>query len=86
MTDIFLSYARKNRDRVSEIADGFTNGGYDLWWDTALRAGDNYAIKIEKALDATKSVVVCWSQQAKESLWARAEATEAAALSSRYQL
>ena len=77
MTDIFLSYARKNRDRVGQIAAGFTNGGYDLWWDTALRAGDNYALKIEKALDATKSVVVCWSQQAKESLWVRAEATEA---------
>lgn len=77
MTDIFLSYARKNRDRVSKIADGFVDGGYDLWWDTALRAGDNYAQKIENALDATKSVVVCWSEQAKQSLWVRAEATEA---------
>ncbi|MEM8696515.1 MAG: toll/interleukin-1 receptor domain-containing protein [Pseudomonadota bacterium] len=77
MTDIFLSYARKNRDRVAAIADGLSDGGYDLWWDTALKAGDNYALKIEQALDATKSVVVCWSQQAKESLWVRAEATEA---------
>lgn len=77
MTDIFISYARKNRERVRLIADGLAETGYDLWWDTALRAGDNYALKIEKALDATKSVVVCWSRQAKESLWVRAEATEA---------
>ncbi|QLC26281.1 toll/interleukin-1 receptor domain-containing protein [Parasphingopyxis algicola] len=77
MTDVFISYARKNRERVRTIAEGLTDHGYSLWWDTALKASDNYAIKIEKALDATRSVVVCWSQQAKESLWVRAEATEA---------
>jgi hypothetical protein len=77
MTDVFISYARKNRDRVRQIADGLTDDGYSLWWDTALKASDNYAIKIEQALEATKSVVVCWSEQAKESLWVRAEATEA---------
>lgn len=77
MSDVFISYARKNRDHVRQIADGLTADGYSLWWDTALQASDNYAIKIEKALEATKSVVVCWSEQAKESLWVRAEATEA---------
>ncbi|MGP1284228.1 MAG: toll/interleukin-1 receptor domain-containing protein [Parasphingopyxis sp.] len=77
MTDVFISYARKNRDRVGTLADGLTDDGYSIWWDTALKASDNYAIKIEKALEATKSVVVCWSQEAKESLWVRAEATEA---------
>ncbi len=77
MTDVFISYARKNRDRVEKVATGFETGGYDLWWDKALQAGDNYAMKIEKALGEAKSVVVCWSQQAKDSLWVRAEATEA---------
>ncbi|MBC2776946.1 toll/interleukin-1 receptor domain-containing protein [Parasphingopyxis marina] len=77
MTDVFISYARKNRDRVRQVADGITDSGYSLWWDTALKAGDNYALKIEKALAETKSVVVCWSEQAKESLWVRAEASEA---------
>lgn len=77
MTDVFLSYARKNRERVRLIADGLTDDGYSLWWDTALKAGDNYGIKIEQAMAATKTVVVCWSEQAKESLWVRAEATEA---------
>jgi hypothetical protein len=77
MTDVFISYARKNRERVRQVADGMTDSGYSLWWDTALKAGDNYALKIEKALAETKSVVVCWSDQAKESLWVRAEASEA---------
>jgi hypothetical protein len=77
MTDVFISYARKNRERVRQVADGITESGFSLWWDTALKAGDNYAMKIEKALAETKSVVVCWSEQAKESLWVRAEATEA---------
>lgn len=77
MTDVFLSYARKNRERVRLIADGLTDDGYSLWWDTSLKAGDNYGIKIEQALAVTKTVVVCWSEQAKESLWVRAEATEA---------
>jgi|GEM_PF-5348174 len=77
MSDVFISYARKNRDHVRQIADGLTADGYSLWWDAALTASDNYAVKIEQALEATKSVVVCWSEQAKESLWVRAEATEA---------
>lgn len=77
MADVFVSYARKNKDRVQLIADGLDESGYSLWWDTALKAGDNYAVKIEKEIGEARSVVVCWSEQAKESLWVRAEATEA---------
>lgn len=77
MTDVFLSYARKNREKAQQIADSIVDDGYSLWWDTALKASDNCAIKIEQALEDSKSVVVCWSQQANKSLWVRAEATEA---------
>lgn len=77
MADVFVSYARKNRERVGDIAGGLADSGYSLWWDTALKAGENYAVRIEKEIAGAGSVVVCWSDQAKESLWVRAEATEA---------
>lgn len=77
MADLFLSYSRKNEKRAALIADGLGESGHSLWWDNALKAGDNYALRIEQEIALAKGVVVCWSRHAKESLWVRAEATEA---------
>src|SRR3954471_23989801 len=77
MADVFLSYARATRPRIEQIGDGLQAGGYTLWWDKALNASDDYAMVIERELDAAGCVVVAWSAQARQSLWVRAEANEA---------
>lgn len=77
MADVFISYAHKDRESVDDIANGLNASGHSLWWDPALKAGDNYAQKIEKEIASAKGVVVCWSKHARDSLWVRAEATEA---------
>jgi hypothetical protein len=77
MADVFLSYGRATRPRVEQISDALTGSGYDLWWDKALNASDDYAMVIEKEIDAARCVVVAWSSQARQSLWVRAEANEA---------
>ncbi len=77
MVDIFVSYAHSNRGVVSKIADGLKNAGFSLWWDDHLRAGHDFTLEIERELDASKCVVVAWSEAARNSLWVRAEATEA---------
>jgi hypothetical protein len=77
MADVFVSYSRKNRDRVELISGGLAEGGYSLWWDERLAASDDYAMLIESEIDAASCVVVAWSASARQSLWVRAEANEA---------
>lgn len=77
MADVFVSYSRKNRDRVGAISGGLAQGGYSLWWDERLAASDDYAMLIESEIDAASCVVVAWSASARQSLWVRAEANEA---------
>lgn len=77
MADVFLSYGRATRSRVEQISDAMEGSGYNLWWDKALNASDDYAMVIEREIDAARCVVVAWSNQARQSLWVRAEANEA---------
>lgn len=77
MADLFISYAHANRRRVEPISTNLQQAGFSLWWDDRLRAGDDFTMTIERELDAAKGVVVAWSEAARNSLWVRAEATEA---------
>ena len=47
MADVFVSYSRRNRDRVAQISGGLEGGGYSLWWDKQLSASDDYGMLIE---------------------------------------
>ncbi|MGE0044400.1 MAG: toll/interleukin-1 receptor domain-containing protein [Hyphomonadaceae bacterium] len=77
MADVFISYCRRNLERVTEIVRGFEAGGIGLWWDPRLMPGEPFAARIEQEIDQAKCVVVAWSNEAKNSIWVRAEATEA---------
>ena len=77
MADIFVSYAHTNLKRVKPICAGLEQAGFNLWWDDRLRAGDDFALVIERELNDAACVVVVWSEAARNSLWVRAEATEA---------
>src|SRR5437868_7609509 len=77
MADVFVSYSRLNRDRIVTVSDNLEETGYSVWWDRALAPGDDYALLIEEQIDASKCVVVAWSETARQSLWVRAEANEA---------
>jgi hypothetical protein len=77
MADVFVSYSRVNRDRIVTVSDNLEETGYSVWWDRALAPGDDYALLIEEQIDASKCVIVAWSDTARQSLWVRAEANEA---------
>ena len=77
MADVFVSYSRKDRERVAEVADGLDRSGFSLWWDRNLRSGGDYGLAIEREIEAARCVVVAWSATARQSLWVRAEANEA---------
>jgi formylglycine-generating enzyme required for sulfatase activity len=75
--DIFLSYARKDLDRVEPLARALERQGWSVWWDAALRSGVAFDREIERELAAARCVLVVWTQAALVSDWVRAEAAEA---------
>ena len=73
--DVFLSYNREDQAVARRFADAFTAEGLEVWWDTALRSGEDYDAVTEAALRGAKAVVVLWSPRSVVSRWVRAEAT-----------
>jgi len=76
MTDVFISYASEDRERVAEIVGSLESTGWRIWWDRRIDAGTKFDREIEKAIDEAKCIVVIWSAHSVESEWVRTEAGE----------
>jgi adenylate cyclase len=77
VTDIFVSYASEDRERVRPLVDALEARGYEVWWDRQIGLGTSFDIEIERALDDSKCVIVVWSEHSVASEWVRNEAAEA---------
>jgi len=76
MADIFLSYAREDKEAAQRLADALSSSGYDVWWDPDIPAGPSFTQVIEEALASAKCVVVLWSGASVRSGWVQDEARE----------
>ena len=77
--DVFLSYKREEKGVAEALANFLIARGYDIWWDDALLAGENFADIVHSQLLKSRAVVVLWSKQARASHWVRDEAALALA-------
>ena len=77
MADVFISYARADRDKIAKLAAALEAQGFSVWWDRQILGGAEFAKDIERELNAAKVAVVAWSAQGKDSPWVRDEATYA---------
>ena len=77
MADVFISYARDDRDWVQALAAQIEDQGLTVWWDIHNRPGQSFDTQIERELNAAKSVIVVWSKDSVGSRWVRAEAGDA---------
>ena len=75
MADIFLSYAREDRQKAESIARVLQDAGWSVWWDRSILPGSSYEQVIEHEISAARCVVVLWSAEARRSNWVRDEAT-----------
>lgn len=78
LADIFISYARPDRDRIETLAAALETEGYSVWWDRHIEGGAEFSKDIERELAAAKAVIVAWSKDSIQSRWVKDEAGVAA--------
>jgi hypothetical protein len=76
MADIFISYAREDREWVEKLAATLQAEGFSVWWDWDLLVGKRYRETIETELQTCKATIVVWSEQSVRSDFVRDEAEE----------
>jgi len=74
MADVFLSYAREDRDRAEQVARGLEGAGIAVFWDNEIPPGQTWADYIEQKLTQCKALIVLWSEHSTKSQWVREEA------------
>jgi hypothetical protein len=72
MSQIFVSYASEDRDRVQKMVDRLLQFTDSVFWDRNLRVGVKWRENIERELGSCKLVVV-WSRNAIVSDWVKNE-------------
>lgn len=77
MSDIFLSYASKEREAARALASALERHGWSVWWDRRIPTGRDYAEVIESQLAAARCVIVLWSKTSVASEWVKTEAADA---------
>jgi formylglycine-generating enzyme required for sulfatase activity len=76
MADIFISYAREDRDEAARLASALEEHKWSVWWDREILPGTDFADVITRELHAAGCVIVIWSTASLVSGWVRDEAQE----------
>ncbi len=74
MADIFISYARSDRQRVAPLVAAIEAEGWSVWWDPEMAAGQEFDRRIAEELKTASAVLVVWTAASVESRWVRGEA------------
>jgi hypothetical protein len=77
MSDIFISYTRKDQPAARKLADALERKGWSVWWDPKLRAGEHFDDVIEQALTESRCIIVLWSKRSVQSRYVKDEAAYA---------
>jgi len=77
MADIFISYAREDRDVAERLAGSLETYGWSVFWDRRTPAGRRFRDYIAEELDAAHCVVTLWSPHGIASHWVCEESDEA---------
>jgi hypothetical protein len=76
LANVFISYARRDRDRVLALASALEHEGLSVWWDPNLVPGKRFRDIIATELAAADSVLVVWTAASIQSDYVQDEAEE----------
>lgn len=77
MSDIFVSYSRKDKSRAKVLVQLLKQNRWSVWWDPEILHGKKFRDVIQHELDAARCVIVLWSETSVESEWVLDEAGDA---------
>jgi TolB-like protein/Tfp pilus assembly protein PilF len=78
MADLFVSYARADRARVTPLIAALEGEGWSVWWDPEIAPGQEFDRLIADELEKARAVIVVWTPGSVTSRWVRGEARVAA--------
>ncbi len=78
MADVFVSYARSDRNRVAPLVAAIEARGWSVWWDPRIAPGQEFDRLIDAELRIARAVLVAWTPVSVDSRWVRGEAREGA--------
>ena len=74
MTQVFISYSRKDIKFARRLAGDLEKAGFDVWWDISdLKGGDDWVRFIPAAIEASQYFVVLLSPNSIQSEWVEKE-------------
>ena len=76
-SEVFVSYADSDLERVRPLVEALSREGWSVWWDRRILPGQSWEEVIGPALDEARCVIVVWSLTSVQSEWVRAEAEDA---------
>lgn len=74
MSDIFLSYANVDHDKLFPLVRILENQGWSVFWDSHIVIGKDWRDTIEKELNDCSCVIVIWTIASVKSQWVIDEA------------
>ena len=78
MADVFVSYARRDKDRVAPLVATLEAQAWSVWWDPVITPGQEFDRQIAAELEVASAVLVVWTSNSVESRWVRGEARDGA--------
>jgi hypothetical protein len=75
--DVFISYAREDRELAGHLAHAIEAQGLKVWWDRHIRGGDAFADIIADQLEHARVALVLWSEASVRSTFVRDESSRA---------
>lgn len=76
MSDVFISYASEDRERIIPLVQLLEAQGWSVWWDRTIFPGKTFDEAIQEAIDEARCVMVVWSNASVRSRWVKTEAAE----------
>jgi thymidine phosphorylase len=71
---IFISHSSVNLEIAKQVEAALAAGRFDVWLDDSdIRVGVLLGKKLLKAVEASRAVVLIWSEAAKNSAWVTTE-------------
>ncbi len=72
--EIFLSYAKSDKEKAKIFVEVLEKQGYSIWWDRNIPHGSKYVDYIMEKLNQAKCIIVLWSNDSVKSEWVADEA------------